>query len=175
MLLRTLAERRTPLPGVRGPELENVSGDSIRSTGEVYSVDFATGAAAVVQPVLSASHYSGPEGAFETLLRPPDTYRRKHLATGETIPSKWESGTLKPKEATCAAHEAKMPLETSPMYTESRHDARSRPKQSETSSVATGVPALIIWMKATEMYMYAALPRLSEAAKKRPTGKKREQ
>ena len=30
-----------------------------------------------------------------------------------------------------------------------------------------------IWTKATEMNMYAALPRLSEAAKKRPTGTKR--
>ena len=116
VLPRPLAERRTPLPGVRGPELENVSGDSIRSTGEVYSVDFVTGdkllpgrltAADVVQPVLSASHYSGPDGAFETLLRPPSTYRLKHLATGETFPLKWESGTLKLKEATCAAHEAK--------------------------------------------------------------------
>eukprot|EP00964_Phaeocystis_antarctica_P140097 scaffold104897_cov72-Phaeocystis_antarctica.AAC.3 len=68
-----------------------------------------------------------------------------------------------------------MPQETSMMYKPSRHDGRSSPRHRETSSVATGVLALSICTKATDTNRYAALPKDSDAAKKRPTGTKRAQ
>ena len=96
------AENRTPLPGVQGPALENASGDSIRTGGEVYGVDFVTGskllpgrlaAAGVVQPILSASHYCGPGGEFEALLRPKNPLLL-HKPSKESYPLRWEDGTL---------------------------------------------------------------------------------
>ena len=116
MLPLALGRKLAPLPGVKGPALENASGDDIQSKGEVHAVDFVTGtkvlpgrltAAGVVQPILSAHDYSGEEGEFETLLRPPSTFRLTHLPTGEVFPLKWEDGTLKLAKATCAPEKAK--------------------------------------------------------------------
>ena len=89
-----LAEKRTPLPGLKGPALETASGEPIQSAGEVYSVDFVTGgkllpgrltAANVVQPILAAAHYCGPGGDYRATLDAKNPHLL-HLPTKETYP-----------------------------------------------------------------------------------------
>ena len=109
-------EDRTPLPGVRGPELETASGEDVRSGGEMHDIPFHTGkqllparatAADVVQPILSAAEYCGPGGEFEATLRPTAPELR-HTPTGAVFPLEWEDGTLKLAPAEGATEDAKL-------------------------------------------------------------------
>ena len=105
---------RTPLPGVRGPELETASGEAVRGGGEMHELQIHTGdkllparltAADVVQPILAAAEYCGPGGEFEATLR-PENPELCHKPTGTVFPLRWEDKTLKLAPATGATEEA---------------------------------------------------------------------
>ena len=109
-------EGRTPLEGVRGPELETASGEDVRSGGEMHDIPVHTGkqllparatAADVVQPILSAAEYCGPGGEFVATLR-PTAPELKHTPTGTLFPLEWEDGTLKLAPAEGPTQDAKL-------------------------------------------------------------------